>query len=230
MTDFVNGLKSLSGLLVLTPEQSDFLHDAAEEMARLASPDVAQGATDGLREGWQLVPKLPTRAMTMHACGVLPSCEHVFGHAGEFCASVWHKMLEAAPVLSTQNIGQLVSEDGQQVTSDREQAQSRAPTSEAPICGCGHRFELCPQDGCVAIEPLTLPEGQRENPSAYTEEVTDILESENRKLRDRVDILQEALRLTRKDLISATRYIDKELSALSSTALCSPISGDGGAA
>jgi hypothetical protein len=30
--DFVNGLKSLSGLRILTAEQSDFVHDAAEAM------------------------------------------------------------------------------------------------------------------------------------------------------------------------------------------------------
>ncbi len=31
----VNGLKSLSGLRILTPEQSDFLYDAAAEIERL---------------------------------------------------------------------------------------------------------------------------------------------------------------------------------------------------
>lgn len=35
MTDFVNGLKSLSGTRAITPEASDFLHDAAEEIERL---------------------------------------------------------------------------------------------------------------------------------------------------------------------------------------------------
>ena len=35
MTDYVNGLKSLSGLRRLSPEMSDFLWDAAEEMERL---------------------------------------------------------------------------------------------------------------------------------------------------------------------------------------------------
>ncbi|MFB6449297.1 hypothetical protein [Bradyrhizobium tunisiense] len=34
-TDYANGLKSLSGLVTLTPEQSDFLHDAAQEFERL---------------------------------------------------------------------------------------------------------------------------------------------------------------------------------------------------
>ncbi|MCK1670343.1 hypothetical protein [Bradyrhizobium sp. 150] len=36
-TDYANGLKSLSGLVTLTPEQSDFLHDAAEEFERITA-------------------------------------------------------------------------------------------------------------------------------------------------------------------------------------------------
>jgi imidazolonepropionase-like amidohydrolase len=37
MTDFVSGLKSLSGSIVLAPEASDFLYEAAEEIERLRS-------------------------------------------------------------------------------------------------------------------------------------------------------------------------------------------------
>ncbi len=47
--------------------------------------------------GWKLVPIEPTREMTMHACGVLPSVEGVSGHAGKLCAEVYKWMLEASP-------------------------------------------------------------------------------------------------------------------------------------
>lgn len=48
-------------------------------------------------DGWKLVPIEPTRDMTMHACGVLPSVEGVFGVAGKLCSDVYKWMLEAAP-------------------------------------------------------------------------------------------------------------------------------------
>jgi hypothetical protein len=47
--------------------------------------------------GWAFVPKEPTRNMTMRACDSLPSCEHVFGHAGKIAANVYRGMLDAAP-------------------------------------------------------------------------------------------------------------------------------------
>jgi hypothetical protein len=44
IVDYLNGLKSISGLRVLTAEQSDFLFGAADEIERLRN--VAQGVTE----------------------------------------------------------------------------------------------------------------------------------------------------------------------------------------
>jgi hypothetical protein len=52
IVDYVNGLKSLSGLRVLTAEQSDFLFDAADEIERLRN--VAQSVKLG---DFYLVPR-----------------------------------------------------------------------------------------------------------------------------------------------------------------------------
>jgi hypothetical protein len=48
--DFSLGLKSLSGLRTLTPEQSDFLHDAAEEFERLRD-DLPQAIDTAPKDG-----------------------------------------------------------------------------------------------------------------------------------------------------------------------------------
>jgi hypothetical protein len=41
-----------------------------------------------------VMPKEATRAMTMAGCDMLPSCEHVFGHAGEMLFNAYRKMVE----------------------------------------------------------------------------------------------------------------------------------------
>jgi hypothetical protein len=52
IVDYVNGLKSLSGLRVLTAEQSDFLFDAADEIERLRND--AQAAPRMTFDEWFL--------------------------------------------------------------------------------------------------------------------------------------------------------------------------------
>lgn len=41
-----------------------------------------------------LMPREATREMTMAGCDSLPSCEHVFGHAGEILRNAYRKMVE----------------------------------------------------------------------------------------------------------------------------------------
>lgn len=48
-------------------------------------------------DGYVLMPREATRSMTMAGCDSLPSCEHVFGHAGEMLKNAYRKMVEAAP-------------------------------------------------------------------------------------------------------------------------------------
>jgi hypothetical protein len=43
-----------------------------------------------------LMPREATRAMTMAACDCLPSCEHVFGYAGELLRKSYAKMVDVA--------------------------------------------------------------------------------------------------------------------------------------
>jgi hypothetical protein len=44
--------------------------------------------------GYVLMPLEATRVMTMAGCDSLPSCEHVFGHAGEILRNAYRKMVE----------------------------------------------------------------------------------------------------------------------------------------
>lgn len=46
-------------------------------------------------DGYVLMPIEATRAMTMAGCDSLPSCEHVFGFAGEMLHNAYRKMVEA---------------------------------------------------------------------------------------------------------------------------------------
>jgi hypothetical protein len=62
--------------------------DTPEEKASRAS---AQVATD-----FVLMPREATRDMTMAGCDSLPSCEHVFGHAGEMLRNAYRKMVAVA--------------------------------------------------------------------------------------------------------------------------------------
>jgi hypothetical protein len=41
-----------------------------------------------------LMPREATRSMTMAGCDSLPSCEHVFGYAGEMLRNAYRKMVE----------------------------------------------------------------------------------------------------------------------------------------
>ena len=50
-------------------------------------------------DGYVLMPREATRDMTMAACDYLPSCEHVFGHAGELLWNCYRKMVEVASVI-----------------------------------------------------------------------------------------------------------------------------------
>jgi hypothetical protein len=45
-----------------------------------------------------LMPKEATRTMTMAGCDSLPSCEHVFGYAGEMLRNAYRKMVEVGSV------------------------------------------------------------------------------------------------------------------------------------
>jgi tetrahydromethanopterin S-methyltransferase subunit B len=54
---------------------------------------LAEAAVVAYLAGDVVVPREPTRDMTMNACDRLPSCEHVFGHAGEICANVYRAMI-----------------------------------------------------------------------------------------------------------------------------------------
>lgn len=47
-------------------------------------------------DGYVLMPREATRAMTMAACDYLPSCEHIFGHAGELLRKCYAKMVDVA--------------------------------------------------------------------------------------------------------------------------------------
>jgi hypothetical protein len=49
-TDYATGLRSLSGLITLTPEQSDFLYDAAEEFERIRAVPQPSAANEDLIE------------------------------------------------------------------------------------------------------------------------------------------------------------------------------------
>jgi hypothetical protein len=49
--------------------------------------------TSQVPDGYVLMPREATRAMTMAACDSLPSCEHVFGHAGEMLRNCYRKMV-----------------------------------------------------------------------------------------------------------------------------------------
>jgi hypothetical protein len=54
-----------------------------------------------------LMPREATRAMTMAACDRLPSCEHVFGHAGEMLRSAYEQMVKVAAVETSANTSEV---------------------------------------------------------------------------------------------------------------------------
>lgn len=74
--------------------------DAAErQAARMADALIAKGIGGiayAVPDGYVLMPITATHAMTWAACDQLPSCEHVFGHAGKLCANVYHAMVNVA--------------------------------------------------------------------------------------------------------------------------------------
>jgi hypothetical protein len=52
--------------------------------------------TPAVPDSYVLMPREATRAMTMAGCDSLPSCEHVFGHAGEMLRNAYAKMVTVA--------------------------------------------------------------------------------------------------------------------------------------
>jgi hypothetical protein len=73
---------------IATAMQIDF------EKNKPALISYAETAVAAYLAGDVVVPREPTRDMTMNACDRLPSCEHVFGYAGEICASVYRAMID----------------------------------------------------------------------------------------------------------------------------------------
>ena len=61
--------------------------------------------TPAVPEDYVLMPREATRAMTMAACDSLPSCEHIFGHAGEMLSNCYRKMVAVADTSTLSNGG-----------------------------------------------------------------------------------------------------------------------------
>jgi hypothetical protein len=49
-------------------------------------------------DNYVVMPREASRAMTMAACDYLPSCEHVFGNAGEMLRNAYLKMVEVGSI------------------------------------------------------------------------------------------------------------------------------------
>jgi hypothetical protein len=58
--------------------------------------EYAVAAITAFVAGRVVVPREPTRAMTLAGCTSLPACEHVFGLAGGMAANVYRAMIAAA--------------------------------------------------------------------------------------------------------------------------------------
>lgn len=69
--------------------------DKAEaERRRDLALNAALAPQPALDPDYVLMPREATRDMTMAGCDSLPSCEHVFGHAGEMLRNAYRKMVE----------------------------------------------------------------------------------------------------------------------------------------
>jgi len=66
------------------------------------SPEATVFSTSQPASEFVLVPREATRAMTMAGCDNLPSCEHIFGHAGEILRNAYRKMVEVAALSASQ--------------------------------------------------------------------------------------------------------------------------------
>lgn len=68
-----------------------------------------------------LMPREATREMTMAACDFLPSCEHVFGYAGEMLRKAYKRMVEVAG----RSADGLVKENDDLKAADRDHLAAR---------------------------------------------------------------------------------------------------------
>lgn len=102
-----------------------------------------------------LMPREATRAMTMAGCDMLPSCEHVFGHAGEMLRNAYRKMVEVAALSTSQpdlkaamKRVEAVCEDNAPASCDHKLALdfvlqiATAALAATPAVGHMHRSEL----------------------------------------------------------------------------------------
>lgn len=72
------------------------LKEIAREVEAMAARSSDHAQCPAVPDGYVLMPREATRAMTMAACDSLPSCEHVFGHAGEMLRNCYRKMVAVA--------------------------------------------------------------------------------------------------------------------------------------
>lgn len=93
--------------LGLTIKNVHHLGRAADMLRLLAAKSAAP-------VGFVLMPVEATREMTMAGCDSLPSCEHVFGHAGEMLRNAYRKMVSVAaapPPSPPAPVGEAVSNE-----------------------------------------------------------------------------------------------------------------------